>query len=82
MNFDVVDVGNVCLMLVKFNSKGNIKVLFMFRIKKIFFIVFIIGDELNNRLFIVMGRGGVLFVLILIKRIIVIKFLVKVVVLK
>lgn len=53
MNFDVVDVGNVCLMLVKFNSKGNIKVLFMFRIKKIFFIVFIIGDELNNRLFIV-----------------------------
>lgn len=53
MNFDVVDVGNVCLMLVKFNSKGNIKVFFMFRIKKIFFIVFIIGDELNNRLFIV-----------------------------
>lgn len=53
MNFDVVDVGNVCLMLVKFNSKGNIKVLFMFRIKKIFFIVFIIGDELSNRLFIV-----------------------------
>lgn len=53
MNFDVVDVGNVCLMLVKFNSKGNIKVLFMFRIKKIFFIVFIIGDEFNNRLFIV-----------------------------
>lgn len=53
MNFDVVDVGNVCLMLVKFNSKGNIKVLFMFRIKKIFFIVFNIGDELSNRLFIV-----------------------------
>lgn len=53
MNFDVVDVGNVCLMLVKFNSKGNIKVLFMFIIKKIFFIVFIIGDELNNRVFIV-----------------------------
>lgn len=58
MNFDVVDVGNVCLMLVKFNSKGNIKVLFMFRIKKIFFIVFIIGDEFNNRLFIVKGGGG------------------------
>lgn len=53
MNFDVVDGGNVCLMLVKFNSNGNINVLFMFRIKKIFYIVFIIGDELNNRLFIV-----------------------------
>lgn len=64
MNFDVVDVGNVCLMLVKFNSKGNIKVLFMFRIKKIFFIVFIIGDELNNRLFIVMGEGGGCFICI------------------
>lgn len=59
MNFDAVDAGNACPMLVKLNSKGNTKALPMFRIKKTLFIVFTIGDEPNNRLFIVMGEGGV-----------------------
>lgn len=48
----------ICPMLVKLNSRGNTKALPMFRIKKTLFIVFTIGDEPNNRLFIVMGEGG------------------------